>query len=111
MVVWDSSPPRQAERTIIYLCACLGIGGIVRRLFKNITLWKISFPYTAVLLLIGMLLGVICLSVQSMEETTGVVLNMEPVDLIAIVFPAFIFKTVCQLDAHIFYKSCTQVSC
>lgn len=106
---WTPFPARQADATILYVCACIGIGGLVRCLLKNLKFGKVRFPYSAGLLIVGILFGVISLTSKTMKETSGVILKLAPMDLMAILFPPFIFKTAFQVDIHILLKSCGQV--
>lgn len=106
---WTLYPPRQTDVIILYICACIGIGGVVRCLLKNLTIAKIHLPYSAALLIVGILFGVISLYSKTLKETSGLILKMDPIDLMAILIPPFIFKTAFQVDIHILVKSCGQV--
>lgn len=104
------SATRQIDFIILYLSVCIGVGGLVRCFLKNITIGKIRFPYSAGLILIGVLIGVISLTSETVKNAAGLILKLDPIDLMSISFPLFIFKTAFQFDIHILFKSSGQVS-
>uniref|UniRef100_W5M3J2 Solute carrier family 9 member C1 n=1 Tax=Lepisosteus oculatus TaxID=7918 RepID=W5M3J2_LEPOC len=82
-------------------CIC---GAIIRTLVQ-----KVKLPYTVVLAMCGIILGVLSLHYKEVKKYTHEIADISPVLLIHTFMPVLIFSTAFEIESHMFWKSVLQV--
>ncbi|XP_022089278.1 sodium/hydrogen exchanger 10-like [Acanthaster planci] len=100
--VEDHSHPPPYE--IVFLFGSCVFGALVRTLFQ-----KIPIPYTVVLLILGVGLGLLSEKVPEVGDYTTSVAHMDPHLLLHVFLPVLIFESAFAMDVHTFIKSIVQV--
>lgn len=104
----DKIPPH-IEAEILYVCVCIGLGGVTRSILKCTAFGDVRIPYSSFVLLTGILIGLIALGSNVLDDLTDFIFKMNIFNLTSGIFPPLIFKTAFQMDIHIFLKSFPQV--
>ncbi|XP_038047378.1 sodium/hydrogen exchanger 10-like [Patiria miniata] len=89
---------------IVFLFGSCVFGALVRTLLQ-----KVPVPYTVVLLILGVGLGLLSDKVPEIGDYTTSVAHMDPHLLLHVFLPVLIFESAFAMDVHTFVKSFVQV--
>ncbi|KAI8489569.1 Sodium/hydrogen exchanger 10 [Branchiostoma belcheri] len=90
---------------ILFLFASFALGALVRTLLKIV---PGDLPYTVVLLVLGILLGLASSRSPGFAHYTAIV-HMNPHMLFHVFLPVLIFESAFAMDTHMFWKSIYQI--
>ncbi|XP_078585490.1 sperm-specific sodium:proton exchanger-like isoform X2 [Branchiostoma floridae x Branchiostoma japonicum] len=90
---------------ILFLFASFALGALVRTLLKIV---PGDLPYTVVLLVLGILLGLASARSPDFAHYTAIV-HMNPHLLFHVFLPVLIFESAFAMDTHMFWKSIYQI--
>ncbi|CAH1258973.1 SLC9C1 [Branchiostoma lanceolatum] len=90
---------------ILFLFASFALGALVRTLLKIV---PGDLPYTVVLLVLGILLGLLSSRFPSFAHYTAIV-HMNPHMIFHVFLPVLIFESAFAMDTHMFWKSIYQI--
>eukprot|EP01135_Chromosphaera_perkinsii_P010654 Nk52_evm54s2192 gene=Nk52_evmTU54s2192 len=93
----------EPPRTILFVFIGFVVGALIRHVFK-----KSPFPYTVMLIVIGLSVGLITSSDEGFAKYTSAT-NMDPHLMLYIFLPTLIFESSFAVDLHIFKKTAGQV--
>ncbi|XP_070552787.1 sperm-specific sodium:proton exchanger-like [Ptychodera flava] len=90
---------------ILFVFASCAMGALIRSLLNKVPL---NIPYTVVLLVLGVLIGILSTNVEGVAKYTTMV-HMDPHLILHVFLPVLIFESAFAMDVHTFMKSAIQV--
>ncbi|XP_077865611.1 sperm-specific sodium:proton exchanger-like [Saccoglossus kowalevskii] len=90
---------------IFFLFACCAMGALIRSILNKVS---VNIPYTVVLLIVGVLIGLLSSNVHYVARYTTMV-HMDPHLILHVFLPVLIFESAFAMDVHTFMKSSVQI--
>ena len=85
---------------VLYISVSIFIGAIFKELHK-----KFKIPYTALLVILGFLVGYFSDSIPIYGEAVDIISKMEPLTLLMVFIPGLVFNSAYNIDGYITKKS------